>query len=83
MALQVEVGVLGSVGQQILIILLHIEELYEVCLGENQDIEGAFTLEVGIFRIDLQKVTISPENCAILIRRYIKLRPDFEVSLKW
>ena len=66
MALQVEVGVLGRVGDKEGEGFLAIELLQEVSLRENKDVEGTFKLEVLILGRDGEMVAFTFELATIL-----------------
>jgi len=65
LAFQVVVGVLSSVSDEELEVLLLVQLFQEVCFGNNKDIEDALALEILIFRGDGQEVPVGFECPAV------------------
>ena len=83
LALQVVVGVLSSVGDEELEVLLLVQLLQEICFGDNSDIEDALALEVLVFRFDSQEVPVRFECPAIFPWLRSVLGSDVETTFKW
>ena len=79
---QIVVGVLTSVGDEELEVLLLVHLFQEVCSGNNKDIEDTFKLEVLVFRCDGQEVAISFECPAVFSWLRSVLSSDLEATLK-
>ena len=82
LAFQVVVGVLSSVSDEELEVLLLIQLFQEVCFGSNEDIEDALALEVLIFRGDGQEVSIGSECPAVFTWLGSVLSSDLETTFK-
>jgi hypothetical protein len=82
LAFQIEVGVLSSVSDEELEVLLLVQLFQEVCFGNNKDIEDALALEVLVFRGDGQEVPVGFECPAIFPWLGSVLSSDLETTFK-